>query len=179
MIFSSLVARTSMPPLTLANDVRRAIWSVDKDQPVWTVMPLDTIVESSHGPTRFLALLLAVFSTIALLLAAVGIYGVMSYSVTERTHEIGIRMALGASGARVRTEIVGRGLALTGIALVVGVPLAIGAGRMARGTLFGVQPGDPTTLAAAAASLAVVALAACYLPARRASDVDPVVALSE
>jgi putative ABC transport system permease protein len=179
MIFSSLVARTSVPPLTLASEVRRAIWSVDKDQPVWTVMALDTIVENSHGPTRFIALLLGMFASVALLLAAVGIYGVMSYAVTERTHEIGIRMALGASGMRVRREIVSRGLVLTGVALLVGIPAAIALGRLARGVLFGVQPGDPGTLLAAAVALSVVAFIACYLPALRASRVDPVVALSE
>jgi predicted permease len=179
MIFSSLVARTSVPPLSLASDVRRAIWSVDKDQPVWTVMALDTIVENSHGPTRFIALLLGLFAGVALLLAAVGIYGVMSYAVTERTHEIGIRMALGASGTRVRREIVGRGLALTGIALAAGIPGSITLGRVARGVLFGVQPGDPGTLVVAAVALSVVAFVACYLPARRASRVDPVIALAE
>ena len=179
MIFSSLVARTSMPPLTLASEVRRAIWSVDKDQPVWTVMALDTIVENSHGPTRFIALLLGMFAAVALLLAAVGIYGVMSYAVTERTHEIGIRMALGASGTRVRREIVSRGLVLTGVALLVGIPAAIAIGRLVRGVLFGVQPGDPGTLVVAAVALSIVAFIACYLPALRASRVDPVVALSE
>jgi putative ABC transport system permease protein len=131
MIFTSLVARTKVPPLTLTNDVRRAVWTVDKDQPMWSIAPLDTLVGNSHGSTRFLAMLLAIFSGVALLLASVGIYGVMSYAVTERTHEIGIRMALGASATRVMGEIVRRGLALTGVALLVGVPAAIGLGRLA------------------------------------------------
>jgi putative ABC transport system permease protein len=179
MIFTSLVARTKVPPLTLTNDVRRAVWTVDKDQPMWSITPLDTLVGNSHGSTRFLALLLAIFSGVALLLASVGIYGVMSYAVTERTHEIGIRMALGASGTRVMGEIVRRGLALTGVALLVGVPAAIGLGRLARGVLFGVQPGDVATLAGAAVLLGVVSVVACYVPARRASRVDPVVALAE
>ncbi|MGH8702320.1 MAG: FtsX-like permease family protein, partial [Burkholderiales bacterium] len=99
--------------------------------------------------------------------------------VTERTHEIGIRMALGASADRVMRDIVGRGLRLTTIALVVGVPAAVGIARLARGVLFGVEPGDPATLAGAAALLAVVSIAACYFPARRASRVDPVVALAQ
>jgi putative ABC transport system permease protein len=179
MIFTSLVARTKVPPLTLTNDVRRAVWTVDKDQPMWSIAPLDTLVGNSHGSTRFLAMLLAIFSGIALLLASVGIYGVMSYAVTERTHEIGIRMALGASATRVMGEIVRRGLALTGVALLVGVPAAIGLGRLARGVLFGVQPGDVATLAGAAVLLGVVSVVACYVPARRASRVDPVVALAE
>jgi putative ABC transport system permease protein len=104
---------------------------------------------------------------------------VMSYAVTERTHEIGIRMALGASGNRVRREIVGRGLKLTAIALAIGVPGAIALARLTQGVLFGVRPGDPATLASAGALLAIVSLAACYLPARRASRVDPVVALAQ
>src|SRR5207247_3433265 len=90
MIFSSLVARTAVPPMSIANEVRRAIWSVDKDQPVWSVMSLEQIVTRSHGQTKFLASLLALFAGVALTLAAVGIYGVMSYSVTERTPEIAI-----------------------------------------------------------------------------------------
>ena len=179
LIFSSLVARTAVPPMSIANDVRRAIWSVDKDQPVWSVASLDDIVARSHGSARFLASLLAIFSGVALALAASGIYGVMSYSVTERTHEIGIRLALGASAGRVLREVVGRGLALTSVALLIGIAGAAGLGRLARGVLFGVTPGDPATLAAAAGLLALVSLAACYIPARRAARVDPVVALAE
>src|SRR5262249_52553778 len=106
-------------------------------------------------------------------------YGVMSYAVTERTHEIGIRMALGASADRVMREMAKRGLRLTLVALAIGVPAAIGLARLTRGMLFGVGPGDPVTLAGAAAVLAVVSIAACYIPARRASRVDPVVALAE
>jgi putative ABC transport system permease protein len=179
MIFTSLVARTLAPPPSLVSQVRRAIWFVDKDQPVWSITPLDALVERSYGSTRFLASLLAGFSGVALLLAAVGIYGVMSYAVTERTHEIGIRMALGASANRVMGEMAGRGLWLTGIALAMGIPAAAGLGRLARGLLFAVEPADPATLAGAAALLSLVSLAACYVPARRASRVDPVVALAE
>jgi putative ABC transport system permease protein len=179
MIFSSLVARTKAPPLTAAADVRRAIWSVDNDQPMWSVAALETLVARSHGSTRFVASLLAMFSALALLLAAVGTYGVMSYAVTERTHEIGIRMALGASAERVRREIVGRGLRLTAVAVIVGIAMGTAGGRAAKTLLFGVQPTDPSTLTAAAAILGSVAIAACYLPARRASRVDPVIALAE
>jgi len=116
---------------------------------------------------------------VALLLAAVGIYGVMSYIVTERTHEIGIRMALGASAGRVLRDVVGRGLVLTGVALAIGIVGGVALGRFARGLLFGVTPGDPISYAGGAALLAIVSLAACYLPARRASRVDPAVALTE
>ena len=178
-IFSSLVARTAGPPMSVAGDVRQAIWSVDKDQPMWSVMSLDQIVTRTFGQTTFLASLLTVFAGLALVLAAVGIYGVMSYSVTERTHEIGIRLALGASGSRVRREVVMRGLWLTIVAVAVGWCAAFGLGRAVQSVLFDVTPADPGALAGAAALLFLVSLAACYIPARRASRVDPVVALSE
>jgi putative ABC transport system permease protein len=178
LIFSSLVARTAVPPLTLTSDIRRAIWTVDRDQPMWSIAALDAIVEGSHGSAKFLATLLTIFAGVALVLAAVGIYGVMSYAVTERTHEIGIRIALGASSDRVMREVVRRGLQLTAIALAIGVPAAIGLAQVSRGVLFGVGPADPATLAIAGTLLAFVSLAACYLPARRAARVDPVVALA-
>jgi len=179
MIFSSLVARTAGPPLSVANDVRRAIWSVDKDQPMWSVSSLDQIVARTFGQTMFLASLLTLFAVLALVLAAIGIYGVMSYSVTERTHEIGIRLALGASASRVRSEIVGRGLSLTIAAVALGLCAAVALGRAVRGVLVDVAPADPVALGAASTLLILVSLAACYIPARRASRVDPVIALSE
>jgi len=178
LIFSSLVARTAVPPLTLTGDIRRAVWSVDHDQPMWSIAALDTIVEGSRGSARFLAVLLGTFAGVALLLAAVGIYGVTSYAVTERTHEIGIRMALGASAERVMGEIMRRGSVLTIIALAIGIPASILVARVARGLLFGVTPGAPATFAAAAAILSVISLLACYVPARRATRVNPVVALA-
>jgi putative ABC transport system permease protein len=178
MIFTSVVARTLVPPASVVNDVRRAVWSVDKDQPMWSVRTMEDAVSASHGSTRFLASLLGIFSLVALVLAAVGIYGVMSYAVTERTHEIGIRMALGASAERVMREIVRHGLVLTAAAVVIGLTLALALARVTRGMLFGVGPGDPLTLAGAAALLALVSLAACYLPARRAARVDPMLALN-
>jgi putative ABC transport system permease protein len=178
-IFSSLVARTAVPPLTLTPEIRRAIWSVDKDQPVWSVSALDTIADGAHGSARFLATLLSIFASVALILAAVGVYGVMSYAVTERTHEIGIRMALGASTGRVTADVLRHGAVLTAVAIAIGVPTALALARLTQGLLFGVGAGDPLTLAGAAALLVVVSLGACYWPARRASRVDPVVALAE
>jgi len=179
LIFSSLVARTNLPPLTITDQVRRAIWSVDKDQPVWSIYSLETAVDRTQGQSKFLALLLGIFAAVALLLAAVGIYGVTSYGVAQRTHEIGIRIALGASSDRVLRDVVGRGVRLMLIAVAIGVAGAIGIGRLAAAVLFGVTPSDPTALAGAAAVLAFVALSATYLPARRAARVDPVVALAE
>jgi putative ABC transport system permease protein len=179
LIFSSLVARTAGPPMSVTNEIRRAIWSVDRDQPVWAIRSQEAQVEATQGQSRFLALLLGIFAAVALLLAGVGIYGVTSYGVAQRTHEIGIRLALGASGERVLREIVGRGVRLTLVAVAIGLATAVMMGRLATAVLFGVKPTDPGALAGAAIVLAVVSLAATYLPARRAARVDPVLALAE
>ena len=179
LIFSSLVARVSGPPMAVTNDVQRAFWAVDKDQPVWAIRSLEAKVEATQGQPRFLALLLGFFAALALLLAGVGIYGVTSYGVSQRTHEIGIRLALGASGDRVLREIVARGVRLTLIAVAIGLAGAVAMGRLASAVLFGVTPVDPAALAGAAVILAIVSIAACYIPARRASRVDPVVALGD
>jgi putative ABC transport system permease protein len=162
MIFSSLVARTAVAPMSVTNEVRRAIWSVDKDQPVWAIRSLQAQVDATQGPSRFLAVLLAAFAGVALLLAGVGIYGVTSYGVSQRTHEIGIRLALGASADRVLREVVGRGAKLTGIAVLIGLACAIATGRLANAMLFGVNPTDPLALTGASVA-----------------RVDPVVALAE
>jgi putative ABC transport system permease protein len=179
LIFSSLVARTTVPPMSITNEVRKAIWSVDKDQPVWSIYSLETAVERTEGQPRFLATLLGIFAGVALLLAGVGVYGVTSYGVAQRTHEIGIRIALGASGDRVLREIIGRGVRLTAVAVAIGLAGAVAIGRLAAAVLFGVRPTDPGALAAAAIVLAVVSLLATFVPARRAARVDPVVALAE
>jgi predicted permease len=178
LIFSSLVARVSGPPAAITNDVKRAMWAVDKDQPVWAIRSLETQVDATMGQSRFLALLLGIFAGVALLLAGVGIYGVTSYGVAQRTHEIGIRLALGASGDRVLRDLVWRGVQLTMIAIAIGLVGAVALGRFASAVLFGVTPLDPAALAGAALMLGVVSIAAYYIPARRASRVDPVVALS-
>ena len=107
--------------MSVTNDVKKAIWSVDKDQPVWAVRSLEAQVDATQGQSRFLALLLGIFAGVALLLAGVGIYGVTSYGVAQRTHEIGIRLALGASGERVLREVVGRGVRLTAVAVAIGL----------------------------------------------------------
>jgi putative ABC transport system permease protein len=179
LIFCSLVARTSVPPEQLTNDIRRAIWAVDKDQPVWSIRSLEAQVESTQGSSRFLTLLLGIFAVVALVLAGVGIFGVTSYGVAQRTHEIGIRLALGASGDRVLREVVGRGARLTFVAVVIGLIAAVGMARLAKAVLFGVEPADPVAFTMAAVVLVTVSGAACYLPARRAARVDPVVALAE
>jgi putative ABC transport system permease protein len=146
---------------------------------VWSIYSLETAVARTQGQSRFLALLLGIFAGVALLLAGVGIYGMTSYGVSQRTHEIGIRLALGASSERVLREVVAHGARLTLVAVAIGLAAAVAMGRLAGAVLFQVTPGDPQSLAAAAAILAVVSLVANYLPARRAARVDPVVALSE
>ncbi len=179
LIFSSLVARTRGPEMGVTAEVRKAIWAVDKDQPMWAVRSLAAQVEATQGSTQFLAALLGVFAGVALVLAGVGIYGVTSYGVAQQTHEIGIRLALGASGERVLRDVVGRGFRLTMIAVAIGLAGAVAAGRLATALLVGVTPLDPVALTGAAAILGAVSIAACYIPARRASRVDPAVALSE
>ena len=140
---------------------------------------METLLAGARGPARALSILIAMFAAVALLLAAVGIYGVMTYLVAQRTREIGIRMALGASARTVVAMVVGRGLALTLAATLLGMAGAAALTRTLATLLFGVGPLDPLTFAAAAALLGGVALLACYLPARRAARVDPVVALAE
>jgi len=179
LIFCSLVARTSVDPLSVERQIRRAIWNVDKDQPMWFVRTLEAQVDATQGPSRFLAILLGVFAAAALVLAAVGIYGVTSYGVAQRTHEIGVRIALGASADRVVRDIVGHGARMTAIAVGIGLVGAVAIARAAGALLFGVKPTDPGALAAAGLGLAFVSVAATYIPARRASRVDPVIALND
>ncbi len=179
LIFCSLVARTRGPAMSLAPAVRQAIWSVDKDQPVWAVASLEDIVSRTQGQPRFLALLLGMFAGVALLLAGVGIYGVTSYGVAQRTREIGIRVALGASADRVLREVVGHGMRLTFAGAVLGLGAAVAAARLAAAVLFGVTVADPAALAASAGILGAVSIAATYVPARRAARVDPARALAE
>jgi putative ABC transport system permease protein len=176
-IFTSLVARTSQPPMAVADAVRGAIWSVDKDQPLWAVMPLAAIVDAARGPWRFLAILLTLFAVVAVVIASVGVYGVMSYTVSQRTQEMGIRLALGASGSQLRLAVITRVLTLAGVGVVAGLGLAVAAARIASSVLVDVTPTDGVSLGGASAVLATVALAAGYVPARRASRIDPMTAL--
>jgi putative ABC transport system permease protein len=139
---------------------------------------MEQVLDRALAPTRFLLWLFGAFACVALLLAAIGIYGVLSYAVAQRTQEIGIRIALGARAAQVLALVVGQGMALTLGAIVLGLGAAAASGGLMRSLLFGVTPADPSTLAVAAVVLAVVALVACWLPARRATRVDPVSALT-
>jgi putative ABC transport system permease protein len=157
--------------------VRRAVWAIDPDLPVEPLHPMPDLVAQTAAESRFNTMLVSLFAAVALLLAAVGIYGVLSYTVAQRAGEIGVRMALGAERGRVVRQVVGEGLALAALGLLVGVPGALGAGRVLAAALDGVRAADAPTLGAVAATLALVALSAAWLPAWRASRVNPVTAL--
>jgi putative ABC transport system permease protein len=176
-IFSSVVARTDGDPDALGDALLGAIWSVDPDQPVWKIRSMESLVARDLAPQRFTAVLCGSFAALALLLAMVGVYGVMSYAVAQRTREIGIRMALGAGRSEVERMVLWRGLRIIAVATVLGLAAAYGAARLIASQLFGVPPTDPVTFAAVPFGLAAVAMVACWLPARRAARVDPVVAL--
>jgi predicted permease len=169
--------RSQGDPLQLAPSLRKLVQSIDPLQPIFSVQSMDQVVSSSVSDRRLSLVLLGIFAAVALLLASVGIYGVMSYSVEQRTREIGIRMALGAERAAVLRLIVGQGTRLAGIGIAAGVAGAFGLSRLMAGLLYGVSATDPLTYGALAAVLAVVAVGACAVPARRAVRVDPAVAL--
>jgi putative ABC transport system permease protein len=173
----TFVVRTSSNPTDVAAAVRRAVWEVDHDQPVVQVRTMENVISESMWRQRVSASLLGAFAGIALVLAAVGIYGVFSYSVSQRIHEIGIRMALGASRGDILRMVVGQGLLLTGLGLAAGVVAGLSLTHLLGSLLFGVRPRDPLTFIGLSVLLAVVALLACYFPARRATRVDPMVAL--
>ena len=174
---NALVVRTSVEPMSLATSVRNAIWAVDKNQPVANIDTMDHIVSEAIARQRFSMLLLGVFATLALVLAAVGIYGVMSYSVAQRTHEIGIRIALGAQRGDVLTMTMKQGLKLVALGLLIGLASAFVLTRVMASLLFGISATDPTTFASICVVLLGVAALASYIPALRATNVDPIVAL--
>lgn len=173
----TVAVRTPGNPESLAGAVRREVLALDKDQPVTNVMTMDEVISRSVWQPRFYAMLFGIFAAVALILAAVGIYGVMSYAITQRTHEIGIRLALGAGRLNVLKLALGQGmrLALAGVAL--GLCAAYGLTRLMSGLLFGVSATDLGTFVSIAVLLIGVTLLACYIPARRATKVDPLVAL--
>ena len=177
-LHENLVLRTSLGRQAgLIAGVKQAIANIDPDQPISSVRSMEAVLGASLDDWRFYMQLLGIFAGVAILLAAVGIYGVMSYSVNERTHEIGIRIALGAQPADVLALVAKLGLQLACIGVVVGAGLALGLARLIATFLYGVKPSDPITYVAVALALAGVALVACYIPARRATRVDPMVAL--
>ncbi len=173
----TLVVRSTIAPAALTAAVRKQIESIDRNVPVYNIRPMNQIVADSISQPRFRTVLLGVFSVAAVLLACLGIYGVIAFSVTERRNEIGIRMALGAETSDVLRLVVGHGLALAGIGLAIGIAISLALGRLLRSVLYGVSEVDPATYGFAILLFMVVAGLASYLPARRALRLDPVAAL--
>ena len=175
--FMNLVVHTTSDPASVISAIRNQVLSVDKDQPVSDIMTMEQRLAKSVASSRFVMLLLGAFSTLALGLAAVGIYGVMAYVVTQRTQEIGVRMALGAQRRDVLKLVIGKGMALAMIGTAIGVAASLALTRAMRSLLFEVTPTDWLTFLLSSMVLLVVAVLACYIPARRATKVDPLIAL--
>ena len=171
------LARTSGSPVGLATSIRQAAEKVDASSVVYDVRPMEEIVARSISTQRLTMLLLSVFSVLALMLSAIGIYGVISYLTGQRTHEIGVRVALGASSEDVLRMVLGQGMRMTLIGVATGIVAAFGLTRLISKMIYGVGASDPLTFAGVAVLLSAVALCACYIPARRATRVDPIVAL--
>jgi len=174
---AQLVIRSKVPPESLAGSVLRALRELNPTQPAAEFRPIATVVERANSPRRFFVLLVSIFAGLGLFLASLGIYGVISYSVTRQTQEIGIRMALGATRSKVELGVIGRTLRLAAIGILVGGALSFVLAKGIASLLYGTEPTDPLTFAAMVVVLGAVALLAGYLPARRASRIDPMIAL--
>jgi putative ABC transport system permease protein len=172
-----VLVRTSGDPLAMAATVDKTIRSTDSSIPVGHLLSMEQILSRSLATQRFMMAVVAVFAVLALALASVGIYGLIASSVSQRTHELGIRMALGANAVSVLGMVLREGTRLAALGTAIGIAGAFALGRAIAGALFGVQPGDWRIMAGASICLLVVAFFACYLPARRATKVDPMVAL--
>jgi putative ABC transport system permease protein len=175
-MFVAIRSATS-DPTSVTSAAQNVVWRVNKDIPLANVRTMQEVIANSVQRRRFSMLLFTIFAVVAMLLAAVGLYGVMSYSVAQRTKEIGIRMALGARRPDVVALVVKQGMALVLMGIAAGTTLALGMTRLISGMLFGITATDPLTFAAVVALLGAVAFLANYLPARRAASVDPMVAL--
>src|SRR5262249_36311918 len=176
-IFGTLAVRTAGEPMNWSDAVRAAVWSVDKDQPVWKIRTVEYLMQRDVASDRFVALLISAFGALALLLSALGTYGMLSHVVHQRVRELGVRMALGATSASVLKLVIWRGLKLTALGGVVGLACAFAATRLVRSLLFGVSPADITSFVVGWIFVTLIAAAACCFPARRATRVDPMVAL--
>jgi predicted permease len=175
----NIVLRTPMPPDALAAGIRQFVAEQDPTLPIVKLRAMDDVFGEAIGRPRLLAQLLGIFAGLAILLAAIGSYGVLSYMVTERRREIGIRMALGADRASVLRMVLSQGLRLTVLGVLAGLSAAFAMSRVLGSLLFGVKPTDPLTITAVVGLISAVALAACYLPARWATQVDPMLVLRE
>jgi putative ABC transport system permease protein len=174
-----MAVRAEGDPLALVSSVRRIVRDLDPDLPIADVRTMDQLVASSIARARFSSLLLSLFAAVAALIACVGLYGVLSHAVTQRSHEIGIRMALGAARTDVLRMVLSRGMVLAGLGIAVGLALAFSLARTVESFLFGTSPTDPLTFAGIAVMLATVALLACLAPARRAARLDPMKVLRQ
>ena len=174
---TTIVVRTTVPPLTLADAARRAVQAVDPEQPIDQLGTLEQAVDNSMQTRMVMLTLLGTFAAAALLLACIGIYGVMTYSVTQRTREMGIRIALGAGVGQVVALVLRDGLKVVLLGVVIGAACSLGAGALISNQLYGTSQNDPLVFAAVAFVLVSVSLIACWFPARYATRVDPVIAL--
>jgi len=172
-----LLVKSQLDASALTSEIRGVVAAVDKDQPIFAIATMNKIVSDGVAAPRLTLVLLGLFSALALILAAIGIYGVISYSVAQRTHEIGVRMTLGAQRLDILRMVLGQGGKIALVGIVVGIVAAFGLTRLMSGLLFSVSAGDPETFAAVAGLLVLVAIFACYIPARRAIRVDPMIAL--
>jgi putative ABC transport system permease protein len=177
LIPASWIVRSAAPTASLTAEIQKEFQAVDAQLPIAQVQSMDQIISKSIAQQNFNMVLLTIFGAIALLLAAIGIYGLMSYSVAQNTHDIGVRVALGADRRHILSLVVSRGMKLAGVGLLIGVGGAFAASRLLARLLFGVRPTDPLTYVLVVAALGTIAFLACYLPARRAMRVDPIVAL--
>jgi putative ABC transport system permease protein len=171
------VMNTAGDPRSLVEAARRQVVAADKNAPIYHVLTLDQYFAQSVAPPRFLTLLLGGFAALAVLLACLGVYGVMSYIVVQRTHEIGVRMALGAGTGNILRSVLGRGLLLSSLGVVIGLPVAFGFAHLLSSQIYGVRSTDAAIFAVAPLALLSVASLASYIPARRAARVDPLIAL--
>ncbi len=176
-IFATLVVRTSVDPMSLAEPVRQAVWKVDPDQPMWKIRTVEFLINRSVADQKFLMLLMGIFAGLALVLTIIGLYGVISYLVNQRTQEIGIRMALGAQMGHIMRMVLKQGMLLVLIGIGVGLGASLALTRLITKLLYKTSATDPVTFSLIAVLLIVVALLACYIPARRATKVDPLDAL--
>ena len=177
LLTSGIVVRTTVEPASIVSAVRQAIWSVDKNQPIWRVQTLEEIVDRQLSTPAQSTTLMSAFALLVLLLASLGLYGVLSYAVTQRTNEIGVRMALGATSREILLSFGKHGLALTLTGLAVGLVLAAIAARLMTALLYGFRPDYIPTVTVVSLILLAVATLAWFVPARRASRVDPMIAL--
>lgn len=169
--------RTATDPQALTSAIRQAVWSIDKDQPISRVRTMEELADEELASRSQSMLLLGLFAGLALILASIGIYGVLSFLVSQRSREIAVRMAMGARPAQVLRLVAGRGIGLTTAGLAIGAAASLAVSRLLHSLLYGVSERDPWTLGAVCLVLTLVALAACVIPARRAARIDPASAL--